>query len=165
MLKQRFENKRLIVQYLIQMLLDIPAIIKESHADLRVLIDNISQYTQSLIKLGQPVESWSTIIIHILLPKIDKASRREWESKRSIIERFPTLTEFIDYLINRSAFLEAVNRANQNSQSANANHHRRDGKYIPGYHKNVTQAYVTSNDSSCVICSGNHGLQDLSGVP
>ncbi|XP_070153665.1 uncharacterized protein [Polyergus mexicanus] len=115
LLKQRFENKRLIVQYLIQMLLDIPAIIKESHTDLRVLVDNIVQYTQSLIKFGQPVESWSTIIIHILLPKIDKGSRREWESKRSTIEQFPTLTEFIDYLINRSAFLEAVNRANQNS--------------------------------------------------
>lgn len=88
------------MQYLIQMLLDIPVITKESHADLRLLVDNISQYTQSLIKLGQPVESWSTIIIYIILPKIDKGSRREWESKRSTIENFPTLTEFIDYLIN-----------------------------------------------------------------
>lgn len=160
LLKQRFENKRLIVQYLIQMLLDIPAITKESHTDLRLLVDNISQYMQSLTKLGQPVESWSTIIIHIILPKIDKGSRREWESKRSTIENFPTFTEFIDYLINRSAFLEAVNRTNQNSQNAAANHHRKDGKYIPGHHKNVTQSYVTSGDSSCVMYSGNHGLQD-----
>lgn len=74
LLKQRFENKRLIVQYFIQMLIDIPVITKESYADLRQLVDNISQYTQSLMKLGQPVESWSTIIIHIVLPKIDKRS-------------------------------------------------------------------------------------------
>lgn len=75
LLKQRFENKRLIVQYLIQMLFDIPAITRESYADLRQLVDNISQYTQSLTKLGQPVENWSTMIIHIILSKI--GSRRE----------------------------------------------------------------------------------------
>ncbi|XP_029163718.1 uncharacterized protein LOC114936567 [Nylanderia fulva] len=159
LLKQRFENKRLIVQYLIQKLLDIPAITKESHADLRQLVDNISQYTQSSIKLGQPVESWSTIIIHIILPKIDKGSRREWEAKRSVIEAFPTLTEFIDYLVNRSGFLEAVNRANQNLQGV-SNHVRRDNKAHPSHTKNVTQAYVTSSDSSCVLCSGNHRLRE-----
>lgn len=159
LLKQRFENKRLIVQYLIQMLLDIPAITRESYADLRQLVDNISQYTQSLTKLGQPVESWSTMIIHIILPKIDKGSRREWESKRSAIEAFPTLTEFIDYLINRSAFLEAVNRANQNSQGMIANTYRKDVKLPPGHHKSVTQAYVTS-DSSCPICSESHSLRE-----
>lgn len=42
LLKNRFENKRLIVQYLIQTLLDLPAIAKESHVDLRQLADNIA---------------------------------------------------------------------------------------------------------------------------
>lgn len=69
------------------------------------------------------------------------------------------MTKFIDYLINRSAFLEAVNRANQNSQGMNVNTYRKDVKLPPGHHKGVTQAYVTS-DSSCPICSDSHGLRE-----
>ncbi|XP_072761503.1 uncharacterized protein [Anoplolepis gracilipes] len=159
LLKKRYENKRLIVQHLIQMLIDMPAITKESHADLRQLADNISQYTKSLAKLDQPVDSWGTIIIHISLPKIDKSSRREWESKRSAIDEFPTLIDFTDYLINRSVFLEAVNRANQISQVV-VYHNKRDNKSGGNQHKNLSQSYVSSSDSSCVTCSGNHGIQD-----
>lgn len=39
--KNRFENKRLIVQYLIQTLFDLSPINKESYVELRQLVDNI----------------------------------------------------------------------------------------------------------------------------
>ncbi|XP_018405357.1 PREDICTED: uncharacterized protein LOC108781749, partial [Cyphomyrmex costatus] len=116
LLKNRYENKRLIVQHLIQTLLDLPSINKESYAGLRQLVDNVSQHVQTLSKLEQPVGSWSTLLIHIILPKVDRGSRREWELKRSKMEEFPTLTEFIDFLINRSTFLEALSHANRNVQ-------------------------------------------------
>ncbi|XP_011690002.1 PREDICTED: uncharacterized protein LOC105451334 [Wasmannia auropunctata] len=142
------------------MLLDLPAIPKESCTELRQLVDNVSQYTQSLIKLGQPVESWSTVIIHIVLPKLDKGSRREWESKRDEREEFPALTEFIEFIVNRSSFLEAVNRANQNAQNVAGSHARSNGKPNSSQQKNVTQSYVASNNSACVTCSGDHKLHE-----
>ncbi|XP_070155813.1 uncharacterized protein [Polyergus mexicanus] len=85
----------------------MPIINKESYTDLRNLTDSVSQCTQSLTKLGQPVGNWGTLLIIIILPKIDKGSRREWELKRTSIEEFPTLTEFLEFLTNRSAFLES----------------------------------------------------------
>lgn len=40
----------------------------------------------------------------IILLKVDKKFRREWKLKRSAIQAFPTLTEFIDYHVNRRVF-------------------------------------------------------------
>lgn len=66
----------------------------------------MSLHTQTLVKLNQPVHEWSTLLIHILLLKINKGFRREWKSKRSNTEEFLTLTEFIKFLNSRSTFLE-----------------------------------------------------------
>lgn len=80
-LKQRFENKKLLTHHLIQTLIDMPSITRESHVDLRQLADNISQITQNLAKLGQLIEHFAIWVIHIMLPKMDKRSRREWETQ------------------------------------------------------------------------------------
>ncbi|XP_070162778.1 uncharacterized protein [Polyergus mexicanus] len=162
LLKQRYENKRLIVQYLIQTLIDMPIINKESYTDLRNLTDSVSQCTQSLTKLGQPVGNWGTLLIHIILPKIDKGSRREWELKRSSIEEFPTLTEFLEFLISRSAFLESVSRANRNPQFSSASNDNRSNSRLHNHARNTAQAYVTANALSCSICSENHKTHECS---
>lgn len=156
LLKQRYENKRLIVQYLIQTLIDLPIINKESYTDLRNLMDSVSQCTQSLTKLGQPVGDWGMLLIHIILPKIDKGSRREWELRRSIIEEFPTLAEFLEFLTSCSAFLESVSRVNRNSQFSSASNDNRSNTKLHHHAKNTAQAYITANALSCSICSENH---------
>ncbi|XP_039312439.1 uncharacterized protein LOC105203331 [Solenopsis invicta] len=158
LLKNRFENKRLIVQYLIQTLLDITPIVKESYTELRHLVDNVSQYIKSLSKLGQPVESWGTLLIHILLPKIDKGSRREWELKRSNMSEFPTVAEFMDFLTNRSSFLEALSHGNRNTQPSGDS--RNASRPAHAQNKNLSQAYVVTDDRTCPVCSKNHKLHD-----
>lgn len=57
LLKHRFKNKKLIVQYLIQNILELASINKESHYNLRRMVDSISQCVQTLHKLEQPVDS------------------------------------------------------------------------------------------------------------
>lgn len=82
--------------------------------------------SQTLAKLQQPVES---LLIHIILPKIDKGSRREWEQKRNVIEEFPTLNEFVfEFLTNRSASLESVSRVNRNFKDSNYYNNRSNTK-------------------------------------
>ncbi|XP_018364596.1 PREDICTED: uncharacterized protein LOC108762191 [Trachymyrmex cornetzi] len=157
LLKNRYENKRLIVQYLIQALLDLASINKESYSDLRQLVDNASQHIQTLTKLEQPVASWGTLLIHIILPKVDKGSRREWELKRSNREEFPTLAEFMDFLTNRSMFLEALSHTNRNAQPPSD---ARSNKVTQPQNKNVAQAYVSTDRGACAMCSKNHKLHE-----
>ncbi|XP_011169770.2 uncharacterized protein LOC105202790 [Solenopsis invicta] len=152
LLKQRYENKRLIVQHHMQELLDLAPIVKESHAALRQFIDGISQHIQPLIKLGQPVEHWNTILIHIFTPKLDKITKREWELKRATIDTFPTLNEFIEFLNTRSAFLESLSHSANNTNSVSS--------VNKSHNKAVTCACVSEEESSCPVCQGNHKLPD-----
>lgn len=96
---------------------------------------------------------WDTLLIHIILPKVDKGSRREWEQDRTTIEEFPTLNEFIEFLTNRCAFLESVNHVNRNSQGQAQSDNRISRQT---QRKNYAHSYVTSNTSSCSICSEAH---------
>ncbi|XP_039309076.1 uncharacterized protein LOC105207058 [Solenopsis invicta] len=159
-LKQRFENKRLITHHLIQTLLDMPPIPRESHADLRQLADNISQITQNLAKLGQPIEHFAIWVIHIMLPKIDKNSRREWEFTRSDTDEFPTLDNFINFLINRSACLEAVFRASRGTQPLSDS--RNNNKTAQSQGKNISRSYVAASSTACSICSNDHKINECS---
>ncbi|XP_011685499.1 PREDICTED: uncharacterized protein LOC105448555 [Wasmannia auropunctata] len=155
LLKQRYENKRLIVQHHMQELLDLTPITRESHAALRQLLDGISQHVQPmLIKLGQPVEHWSTILIHIITPKLDKVTKREWKLKRATIDAFPTLDEFIEFLNTRSAFLESLSHSNSNVSSVSSTHKSNN--------KSVSCACVSDEGLSCPICQGQHKIYDCS---
>lgn len=60
----------------------------------------------------------ATLLIHIILPEVDKCSSREWELKRASKDEFPTLAEFMEFLIGRSTFLEALSHTNRSSQSS-----------------------------------------------
>ncbi|XP_011173049.1 uncharacterized protein LOC105205390 [Solenopsis invicta] len=151
LLKQRYENKRLIVHHM-QELLDLAPIVKESHAALRQFIDGISQHIQPLIKLGQPVEHWNTILIHIFTPKLDKITKREWELKRATIDTFPTLNEFIEFLNTRSAFLESLSYSANNTNSVSS--------VNKSHNKAVICACVSEEKSSCPVYQGNHELPD-----
>jgi len=112
---------------------------------------------QTLSKLEQPTDNWGTILIHIILPKIDKGSRREWELKRSSFsDEFPTLKEFTDFLANRSFFLETLSRVNRRSQSSND--FRNSSKATQASGKNTSQSYIASSKSSCSIYSGEHEI-------
>ncbi|XP_029670495.1 uncharacterized protein LOC115239851 [Formica exsecta] len=94
LLKARFENTRLIVHHHIQALLELPIISKESAGSLRKLIDDV-QHLCALTKLEQPVQAWDTLLIHLITPKLDTKTKREWEFKREFT-KLPTMTEFMD---------------------------------------------------------------------
>jgi len=54
--KHRSEKRLRLVEHHLQEFLDLMPLIKKSHIALRQFIDNISQHSQSLIKLRQSVE-------------------------------------------------------------------------------------------------------------
>lgn len=107
LLKARFENTRLIVHHHIQALLELPIISKESAGSLRKLIDDVQQHLCALTKLEQPVQAWDTLLIHLITPKLDAKTKREWEFKREFT-KLPTMTEFMEFLNKRCSILETL---------------------------------------------------------
>ncbi|XP_018400324.1 PREDICTED: uncharacterized protein LOC108777841 [Cyphomyrmex costatus] len=146
LLKSRFENKRLIVHHHIQALLDLPVLTKESCTGMRKLIDDIQQHMVALTKLKQPVQSWDILLIHLLTPKLDFKTKREWEFKREF-STLPSMAEFIDFLNKRCSILETL-LPNQLKDASSTN--------TKSQKKSVT--LQSPAEKLCPLCKNSHWL-------
>lgn len=142
LLRQRFENKRLIVDKHLQAIISLPTLKQESHVALRNFIDTIQKSLRSLQSLGQAVDTWDTILIFICSQKIDFESKKEWENKLTN-NCFPTIKEFLDFLTKRVQVLEKIdpNMGKQINQR---------GQQRPGV------SFVISGHIKCSFCKENH---------
>lgn len=114
LLKSRYQNKYIIIKSHISALIDYPPINSKNCAEgLRTLTDDINKHTRSLKSLGEPVDSWDTILFHIIAKKLDPSSQREWESllisSETNNKKF-TLNDLTTFLEKRCILLETINR-------------------------------------------------------
>lgn len=106
-LKNRYDNKRVIVNTHIKAIFDLPSLSKESPQQLRKLSDDLAKHLGALKLLGQPTDSWDSLIIFLVCSKLDFNSKREWES--SIIgSELPKFEDFSKFLANRCQLLETI---------------------------------------------------------
>nr|CAI5867023.1 unnamed protein product [Callosobruchus analis] len=93
----RYNNKRLLVYNHIKAIYDIPQVSHESSLDLRKLAECVTKHLRALENLGQPTDSWDTLVIYSLTTKLDKASFKEWERFRGSSE-LSTLGDFKTFI-------------------------------------------------------------------
>jgi len=70
LIKQRYENRKLIINTHIKGLLELQAESKGSHVTLRIFIDSVRTHIRALETLKEPVTQWNTLLIycfHLLL--------------------------------------------------------------------------------------------------
>lgn len=155
LLKERFENKRLMTNHYLKILFDVQPLSKESSGQLRHFLDETKKVLRVLKVLKQPVEAWNTILIYMLSSKLDPNSKREWESS-VINDSAPSIDSFFDFLAKRCQLLETleqgkVSKTNSNVGSSSTN----QTKYSSRFTK---QALIVSNKKpfSCIFCKGTH---------
>ncbi|KAJ8945553.1 hypothetical protein NQ318_020399 [Aromia moschata] len=108
----RFNNPRLLIKNHVRALFNLETIIKESPSKIRKLIDSYSKHLRSLEQLGQPVNMWDTLVIHLIMTKVDSITIREWEEFK--IEReIPTLDQLTKFLRGRAELLDAIENAHK----------------------------------------------------
>ena len=76
LLKERFNNKKLIVNAHIKTIIELPNLRTESNLHLRKLLDNFNKNFRSLTALGLPTDQWDAILIYIICGKLDIDTRR-----------------------------------------------------------------------------------------
>lgn len=120
LIKERFENKKMIVKKHVSAIIELPHVLKESSSLLRELSDKMQSHLTTLQKLGQPTEHWDTIIVLLLANKFDSSTRREWESS-VIAGELPTADEIFLFVKKRCEILEALetHRAQGSKKSSN----------------------------------------------
>lgn len=156
LLKKRYENKRIIINSHLKSIFDLPSLTKENSHSLRTLLDTFLKDFRSLKNLGEPVENWSSILIYVLLSKLDFSSKREWENsikdKHNIV--LPTIDEFIDFLSSRCQLLETIyiSKASSSSGGFESNKGMKNNYSINNF------SGQSQSKTKCYFCKENHCL-------
>lgn len=106
LLKDRYENKRLLIHNHLRNLFDMTPVTKETPDALRKLIDHLMRNVRALSSLGQPVEHWDTLLIYMVMQKLDTNTKKEWEVTNK--KDCPKFNEFLDFLKNKCLVLETI---------------------------------------------------------
>ena len=101
----RYANNHLLVYNHTKALFDMPVIYKEHSSSLRQLIDDVNSHLRSLKALKQPTEYWDTLLIYMIVKKLDSNSVREWELASP---PDPSLNDLMTFLKRRSDVLEKI---------------------------------------------------------
>lgn len=115
LLRDRYDNKTKIIQELINTLLDLPVITRSTTLTLRNIISDVKQHLAALRNLDEPVDSWNSILVCILLRKLDLHTSRAFQMDRDN-KSLPTVNELLAYLERRALALENTNVSMQKQQ-------------------------------------------------
>lgn len=149
-LKERYDNKRLVVESLIQNMTNYHVITTESAKELRMLSDNVKKNLRSLKLLDFTQNDLSDILlINILTPKLDRETRKQYEISLKSKE-VPKLEDFFLFLESRSIVLESLQRNVLNKTVNKSPHFINKPKSLVINSKEV--------EKKCILCKQNHWL-------
>ena len=150
---KRYQDTDGLIDYYVGALFSIRMIRKDSADELRELIDDFNNHLRSLKSLEEPVDRWDTLLVHILVEKLDARTREEWERRVSELGRRKTLSDLQTFLEQRYKFLSKTSRPNQ---------------LVPFNRSSAQRHYKPSialhaNERKCPSCSANHTLAQCRG--
>lgn len=151
-LKNRYENKRAIINSHLERLFNIEKISMEKPESLRNMLDTINECTTILKMCDIDVSTWDAILMYLLSQKLDLNTVGHWEEKLQGRGDLPTLNEFNDFLEIRFRILESTNRNRTSSFSSGIS-------AKPSFFQKPKKILLTTNSNenrSCYICGENH---------
>ncbi|XP_018403530.1 PREDICTED: uncharacterized protein LOC108780351 [Cyphomyrmex costatus] len=149
LLRDRYDNKRVIVHTHIKAIMELPCSVKENSSELRQIADGASKHIRALQALKRPTSHWDDLLVHILSAKLDAVTLREWQTSLTGTD-LPNLQQFLDFVNHRCQVLEAT------SKSANASSKPNNAK-LASQVKRQTACAATLN-FKCSFCQGSHSI-------
>ncbi|KAF9800971.1 hypothetical protein SFRURICE_014213, partial [Spodoptera frugiperda] len=73
----------------------------------------------ALKTLGEPVDSWDTLLIYIVRQKLDTKTFREWEEYKGRIDKSKRITfdQFIEFMRNRAELIETLEKSRHSTNT------------------------------------------------
>lgn len=161
LLENRYNNTNLLIHNHVKALFSMHAITKESPSHIRKLIDSVLKNLRTLKSLGEPTESWDTLIIYTIVSKLDASTEKEWEQhKLSVSKTKFSLQDLIEFLKHKADMLEMI-KANNSPSSFPKSPQDQSKKPAP-----KTVSFVVTKNSGkfskrtrvCKMCNQNHSL-------
>ena len=145
--KETYDNRRLIRENHIQDLIDIPCMSKEF--SIRALLNNVQKHVRALKVLDEPVDQWGSIIIVLIKNKMNSSTREKWDEISSNSER-PTFEEFIAFL-QRRAQLDDSKSAQSRPKAINSTE-KKPAPYSRSNNRPQHSFAAANTPNSCPYC-------------
>ncbi|GFU87457.1 integrase catalytic domain-containing protein [Trichonephila clavipes] len=150
-LEDRYENKRQLIDSHVLEIINYEKIYSESAKELRALMDCINRNIRALKVLKYEQNDLSDIIlIKIILQKIDKESRKQFELSLKTAE-VPTFDSIMKFLEKRSAVLENITRIPSTKMIHKNTAMSTKAKSLVVNSKKITV-------KPCILCRNSHPL-------
>nr|XP_029711065.1 uncharacterized protein LOC115256521 [Aedes albopictus] len=155
-LTKKFENLRMVVQCHVTQLLALKPMARESHAELKALLDGVEKRLESLefhnLKMQDKLSE--AILVNLVISRLDTETRRAWEAT---VEhgQLPEYEETMDFLRERCYMLERC------ELSANTNKPRNVTNQRSGTPTTVSKVHTATNNQAncCPICNNEHSIE------
>lgn len=167
LLCNRYNNKNVLINNHLKSFFTLDSLNKESHKSLRFIVDHVSKNLRALNTLGERTDMWDTLIIYIVVQKLDNVTSIKWEEYKATLAESPSLEDFYQFLRNRADVLETVQGGSAKSAQPNNNHikndkfnHTKYGKFNYSKEHSQVKSFFSSasNNRSCFMCNQNHRL-------
>lgn len=142
MLKERFDNKKLLINSHIREIFELNSVIRDSAKSLRHFLDTFLKNYRALKTLGEQVDTWDSMLIYLLISKLDFAAKREWENYCKDKTQ-PKINDFTIFLTHRCQILENLNVKPATSHNNNNNYHKKPSE---------SKSFYIHNQSKTVAC-------------
>lgn len=151
-LSERYENKRILVDNQIQILLNLPSIHVEDSEKIINLQSKIKTCLSILNTQKVLTDSWDPILIHICVSKLPNYTRLLWEQSLPSRRDLPLWSQMDEFLTSRFQVLERVEMKFPKSVCRTSN--------LPESH-NGAKTFKTSSKLvfSCYLCSTPHPMK------
>ncbi|XP_023293941.2 uncharacterized protein LOC111677110 [Lucilia cuprina] len=107
-LKERFENKRMLVNSQLRLLLNLPQVSSESCEEIKNLQRQINSCVSALELYKINIESWDSIFVYICSTRLPETTLSLWEQSLTNRTEIPKWSLMNDFLTNRFQTLETV---------------------------------------------------------
>lgn len=146
----RFNDKKRLISSHVKSLFNVFSVQKESAYNLRKLIDYVTEHVRSLTTLGEPVDKWDTILVHLVSTKLDANTSFEWEKQTNNCPHDKiTFEYFLEFLRCQANLLETCE---QNKGHKYHNYNKQE---------KVHTLTTTANNKKqiklkrCLVCNSN----------
>ncbi|XP_038106598.1 uncharacterized protein LOC119766232 [Culex quinquefasciatus] len=155
LLEERYEDNRRMVDIHIGGLLKVQKLHKESHAELRALVETVVGHVENLKYLRQEFTGVSTqFVVYLLAHALDSDTKKLWEATVKKGE-LPNYEETIKFLKNRVSVLE---RCDETSEPAAKQRDRNNPRPTnkPSYQKANAATTSSNPEIRCEMCGDSH---------
>lgn len=171
-LNHRFDNKKLIINSHINILLSLPTMPHQAPAQIKKLHDTTKECLFAINNLGADTTNWDPLIVFILSQKLDVDTHKDYVDSLKNPRDIPVLEEFLEFLENKFISLESARRKNESPKS-NINQETDkkqqqniksqptstyNNNYTPKKFINYSQKPANNINQKCPLCNIDHGL-------